>query len=691
MKTSIFSIRNTLFGILAIMVLMVLSFSVLNSIAAYGTLQNGQRVEALTKTADLLLASGNNWAVERGATNAALNRAEAVADPARAVIDKRRATADAAFTEAVAALRADGFPASGLTEAEKNFADIAALRKQVDSELAKPKAQRDTAIVRGWVPNITNLIIASQDIRGQLFEGIDLDGEATQLVSLKHFAWLMSEYAGRERAVMGGIIGGGKPVTSEKLSLLSGFRGRVEAAWKIIQGAASDENMSGDVKSSVRTAATNYFGEFQEMRLQVYAAGTGSALYPVDGSAWINQATNGINSLLAVNTAVAKAWAAYGVEVDADAFSNHMITSTSNWAVERGATNSALKADGAVSAKVRAVIDQRRKAGDAGYAATMTMIKSWPEFAGKSAAVAALSDGHAKLRQLRTRVDAALGQSSSGRDAAVVQDWVPTVSNAIQKVVDLCLVATLASGQRDAMAGKFLRMKHAGWTMSEYAGRERAVMGGVIASAKPLTPAQLTALSTFRGRVLTAWELVSRAVNANPELSGVAAAFAEAKKVYFGNFNNLRKSVYAASSGTATYPLSGGDWIQRSTAAIDTLLAIQAAVSGAAHQQAGDSVAAAFTNLIVNLMVLLAGVLIAVVATVVIAKRVVGSIAAITREMTALAEGDLTIEISGAGRADEIGHMAGAVEGFKTNALERERLEAEAKEAEIRSEQEKKQ
>lgn len=45
--------------------------------------------------------------------------------------------------------------------------------------------------------------------------------------------------------------------------------------------------------------------------------------------------------------------------------------------------------------------------------------------------------------------------------------------------------------------------------------------------------------------------------------------------------------------------------------------------------------------------------------------------------MKRLASDDLSVEIVGRARRDEIGEMAGAVEVFRTNALERRRLEAE--------------
>ncbi|MGW1424688.1 methyl-accepting chemotaxis protein [Bradyrhizobium manausense] len=52
--------------------------------------------------------------------------------------------------------------------------------------------------------------------------------------------------------------------------------------------------------------------------------------------------------------------------------------------------------------------------------------------------------------------------------------------------------------------------------------------------------------------------------------------------------------------------------------------------------------------------------------------------------MTRLARGELSIVVPGVGRKDEIGEMAGAVEVFRTNMMEAERLRAEQAEADAR-------
>ncbi|WP_441258917.1 methyl-accepting chemotaxis protein [Bradyrhizobium sp. 521_C7_N1_3] len=63
-----------------------------------------------------------------------------------------------------------------------------------------------------------------------------------------------------------------------------------------------------------------------------------------------------------------------------------------------------------------------------------------------------------------------------------------------------------------------------------------------------------------------------------------------------------------------------------------------------------------------------------------ISKALSGMVGAMTR----LARGDLSITVPGVGRKDEIGEMAGAVEVFRTNMAEAERLRAEQAEADAR-------
>ena len=60
-----------------------------------------------------------------------------------------------------------------------------------------------------------------------------------------------------------------------------------------------------------------------------------------------------------------------------------------------------------------------------------------------------------------------------------------------------------------------------------------------------------------------------------------------------------------------------------------------------------------------------------------IGRGISGAISAMVNAMTRLAKGDAAVNVPGVGRRDEIGEMAGAVEVFKTNMVEAERMRGE--------------
>jgi methyl-accepting chemotaxis protein len=84
-------------------------------------------------------------------------------------------------------------------------------------------------------------------------------------------------------------------------------------------------------------------------------------------------------------------------------------------------------------------------------------------------------------------------------------------------------------------------------------------------------------------------------------------------------------------------------------------------------------------------------VLVAAVAVALfVALRLSKPIIRITHAMETLSTGNTSVEVPGMGRRDEIGHMASAVQVFKQNMIDAERLRAEQKDAERRAEADKK-
>jgi methyl-accepting chemotaxis protein len=68
-----------------------------------------------------------------------------------------------------------------------------------------------------------------------------------------------------------------------------------------------------------------------------------------------------------------------------------------------------------------------------------------------------------------------------------------------------------------------------------------------------------------------------------------------------------------------------------------------------------------------------------------VARRITAPLQRMTVTMNDLASGNLDVEVPGVGRGDEVGEMAKAVEVFKSNAIARQSLEGERREAETRT------
>jgi methyl-accepting chemotaxis protein len=73
------------------------------------------------------------------------------------------------------------------------------------------------------------------------------------------------------------------------------------------------------------------------------------------------------------------------------------------------------------------------------------------------------------------------------------------------------------------------------------------------------------------------------------------------------------------------------------------------------------------------------------VVSIFVARSVTGPLQRMTVAMNDLASGNLAVDVPGVGRGDEVGEMAKAVEIFKSNAIARQKLEAEQREAETRA------
>ncbi len=260
------------------------------------------------RLADHLLDAAGNWAVERGRTNAALNAPAGQVAAHQEEIAKRRQAADAAYATAMERLVASGkFPQPALLDKARAAHDrLAALRAQVDKELAKPADQRDRAVIKQWFPTITALIDETQAVRQIATRGSASGAAAllADIADLKHFVWVMSEFAGRERARVGALVSSETPMNTAAAAELAGFRGRVDLAWSRLQSAREAGLLPPKVLVAMDEVQSRFMVQFQKVRDDVYQAGQAGGIYAIDGPGWMKESTAAIDTILALSRAM---------------------------------------------------------------------------------------------------------------------------------------------------------------------------------------------------------------------------------------------------------------------------------------------------------------------------------------------------------------------------------------------------
>ena len=357
-------------------------------------------------------------------------------------------------------------------------------------------------------------------------------------------------------------------------------------------------------------------------------------------------------------------------------------------AAERGLTNAALAAPLKADPQVLAEIQKLRERSQGALNAALDEVRSTSDFPAKEALISKVTGDYQGLQSLRLAVDAQLASESSARDASVSDKWVPTVTTLIMSSQELRTAAQVVPSSALARTQIMLDLRQAMWVISEYAGRERAMIGGMIARDAKFDSGTLSTLSEYHGRVEQAWAQIKayeKREFANPL---VLTAIGGAEASYFGSFEEVRERVYAAGTGHEVYPLGADQWIAEATKGIDSLLHLSGTIGEATANYTHLIENNGRDSVMISAAVLVLTLVLGGFAFWVVAYRVAKPIQSLTATMSRLADGDLDVSIPSVERGDEVGQMARAVEVFRDAAINNRRLEAEALDSRELSEQE---
>lgn len=293
---------------------------------AYREYKVVQDMAYANEMADRVIAAAAFEAMERGTTaNAFGLSAPANAEMMRN-ISVLREKGDAAWNHALhiarkmkKGLTADSEFAEAINHAEQEHASLQKLRQRVDLCL---EGRACNYSAEEWLKDMTRFISESANLRESSFLLLDTPQHVTQLnLSLKRWAWMASEHAGRERGILAYYISRRAPVPLPVLDELKANRGVVEHSIQDIQLVKNLRNTDPRIKQAVGLMEQHFAGEFDNVRQQVFS-GAARGEYPVDGEQWMTISTRAIDSILAISTEVTRVTGEYAEHARIDSISH---------------------------------------------------------------------------------------------------------------------------------------------------------------------------------------------------------------------------------------------------------------------------------------------------------------------------------------------------------------------------------
>ncbi len=348
---------------------------------------------------------------------------------------------------------------------------------------------------------------------------------------------------------------------------------------------------------------------------------------------------------------------------------------------ERGFATNIMFGPPAVDPKMRAELNDKYRKQTDGAREKMNQIRA-TLLGGleDGAAVASGMDGlNTKFASLREAMDKAIdGPAEARRDAAkkIVADNA-VFNTAVTALLDeqVRKMAVL-----DGDAYRQASYANIAWTLRDVGGYNASLHKNLVAAKRPATDAEKMDLSRSQGRndqiLMSLQEL-----KGNPATpANVAAALGKMNDAYVERFGQEQKLVKeGAISGKYEHDVD--TYYAESQRGLAAVVEVRDAFYDNAEQVLGSAYSVARVSFVIALGGLIAVVIASVGLVTMVRRRVCKPIVDLTATMSRLAGGDVSDEISGIERGDEIGAMAAAVRVFKDNMIKADRLAAE-KEAE---------
>jgi signal transduction histidine kinase len=320
---------------------------------------------------------------------------------------------------------------------------------------------------------------------------------------------------------------------------------------------------------------------------------------------------------------------------------------------------------------IAALRTQSRNATDA----ALSKLKTDP-FPERDRLVAAVARARANLDVMRKQVDGALSRPSAARDATLSVGWLKAASELFDALNSLSERLPNMSEPVDSRIARMMNIKSLVWLTLDSGSMDRLSLAQDIAEGNKLTATQRQQIENRSGRITSPWHLVLDAQRLGRTPRALAGAIANAQNVYFTEMCLKRIAIIAALTKGDASPYSQQEWLAVSKKGLQSVVNVADVAVSLAGGFASDDAVAAEQRLLGSIAGVVLFLGFGIFSVLFVARRVALPIRRLASRMYDVAHGNLDGTVPYQSRADEIGQLARALEIFRTNAIEKRRMEA---------------
>jgi methyl-accepting chemotaxis protein len=273
-----------------------------------------------------------------------------------------------------------------------------------------------------------------------------------------------------------------------------------------------------------------------------------------------------------------------------------------------------------------------------------------------------------------------VAKPKASRRAALSKEYMETTQGLLDTLDKMSGALAGTVNHQDAVIDQLLAIKQIAWLLRNTGGESSLIVSKGLAAGR-IAPEIRTNYTKLLGGTEIAWnalELTAGGMQLPPALS---AAMAATKTAYFEpSYLALRDRLLTALVAGDKPEMTANQWSPVTVGRLAAAVGVAEAALNAAREHTAIQRSEARHSLILQLGLLAFGIGLTVAAMMAVTRRVIKPLHNMRDAMLKVASGDLAVDTGYVQRHDEIGALAGALETFKQQAIDKLRIEAQERE-----------